>query len=356
VLGGGRPDGVFVEGGATWMEDEVFDSANDSYNYLWPTFEDDMGQYQGDPMRSPYDYWITWRGMTEPYGSGVPGGGEDVLQRFWELTSRNRSEGMDALDRALEAKGSSLATAYHDYAIAVKFAKSCGGGYRAPHCLEEGPGYVAARGATASHGAVSMNGAFQGRIPDHYSLNWIDLPQNTQLQAALRNTSDGGRFRASLACDTGTGLVITPFSAVAGGGETVYVRSYDPAACPAPIAVVTNITHTEANPPDSALRSYTLSIGPPAGPSTLSIRARVARERLVAAGRLSPSGRGKVRVRLFERQGGWRHARTRTARVRAGGKYRVAFAVPDTGRCRLVAEFDGDLARLPSRATRTFAC
>ena len=27
---------VWVEGGATWMEDEVFDHSNDNYNYLWP--------------------------------------------------------------------------------------------------------------------------------------------------------------------------------------------------------------------------------------------------------------------------------------------------------------------------------
>ena len=38
---------------------------NDNYNYLWPVFENDMGDYDG----SPYPYWITLRGLTERYGA-----------------------------------------------------------------------------------------------------------------------------------------------------------------------------------------------------------------------------------------------------------------------------------------------
>ena len=34
LTGVGAPDLVFTEGGATWMEDEVFDTANDNYFYL----------------------------------------------------------------------------------------------------------------------------------------------------------------------------------------------------------------------------------------------------------------------------------------------------------------------------------
>ena len=38
LAGANVPDDVFVEGGATWMEDEVHDAADDNYNYLWPGF------------------------------------------------------------------------------------------------------------------------------------------------------------------------------------------------------------------------------------------------------------------------------------------------------------------------------
>ena len=48
---------VFIEGGATWMEDEVLDNANDNYFFLWPDFKMPMGNYTA----SPYPYWITFR-------------------------------------------------------------------------------------------------------------------------------------------------------------------------------------------------------------------------------------------------------------------------------------------------------
>ena len=85
ALNGVVPDDSFVEGGATWMEDEVQDAANDNYNYLWPDFTFDMGEYGDDP----YAYWITFRGLSERYGTGTAGGAEQVMQDFWEQTSQN---------------------------------------------------------------------------------------------------------------------------------------------------------------------------------------------------------------------------------------------------------------------------
>ncbi|HZG49173.1 MAG TPA: hypothetical protein VEY90_06595 [Thermoleophilaceae bacterium] len=76
--GSNLPDDVFAEGGATWMEDEVHDAADDNHSYLWPTFSESMGDYDG----SPYPYWITFRGLTERYGTGSAFGGEQVMQDF----------------------------------------------------------------------------------------------------------------------------------------------------------------------------------------------------------------------------------------------------------------------------------
>ena len=45
----GETDEVFVEGGATWMEDEVQDAADDNYHYLWPVFRESMGDYDNSP-------------------------------------------------------------------------------------------------------------------------------------------------------------------------------------------------------------------------------------------------------------------------------------------------------------------
>jgi hypothetical protein len=359
VLGGWNvPDQIFIEGGATWIEDEVFDDSNDNYHYLWPRFDNDMGQYGDTQLDSPYPYWITWRGITEPYGTGVAGGGENILQRFWELTSKNQADSLEALGQALQAVGTSLPVAYHAYAIAVRIAKPCGGGYQPPHCLEEGQAYIAAVGAPPMHGSVPASGSFQGSLPDNYSLNWISLPQQSEAyQVVLKNTSAGGRFRTSVVCDTGTGLVIAPFTGAAGPGESSYLRSYDPSGCPAPIAVVTNVAQTGANPPSSQMRGYTLSVTSGAAPSRLSVRGRASGSGVVASGRLAPGGRrARVEVTLLEKDGRWREVATRKATARRGGRFRKAFPAPDARRCRLEAKFAGDVSRLPSSAARTFPC
>ncbi len=90
LSGNNTPDEVFIEGGATWMEDEVFDDSNDNYNFLWPKFNQCMGEYQDNP----YSYWITFRGITEQFGNGNPDGGEQVMQDFWEETSKSSSSNM----------------------------------------------------------------------------------------------------------------------------------------------------------------------------------------------------------------------------------------------------------------------
>ena len=144
LSGANEPDEVFVEGGATWMEDEVQHAADDNRHYLWPDFHDSMGEYND----SPYPYWITFRGLTERYGTGVAGGAEQVMQDFWELTSQNAASNQAALASALDAAGTTLADAFHVYAVAVKFNRACGGGYVYPYCFEEGPGYVSVAGPT----------------------------------------------------------------------------------------------------------------------------------------------------------------------------------------------------------------
>nr|MBA3727756.1 hypothetical protein [Actinomycetota bacterium] len=251
LSGANAPDSVFVEGGATWMEDEVYDYSNDNYNYLWPTFENDMGEYED----SPYPYWITWRGLTERYGAGISGGGEDVMQRSWEITSRNEGSNLEAMNSALAPEGTTLAAAYHAYAVAVKFNKACGGGYVYPYCFEEGPQYVngdgvqPGAGETQPHGTIeSQGGSFSGSIPDNYSLNWVVIPETGPYRVTLTNTSTGGAFKGSLICDTGRGLRVRPLRAVVGAGETTSRRMFR-GTCVSAVAVISNQAQTAPNPP-----------------------------------------------------------------------------------------------------------
>jgi len=265
ITGDNSPDSIFIEGGATWMEDEVFDYANDNYNYLWPTFEGDMGEYDDDDD-FPYPYWITWRGLTERYGASVPGGGENVMQAFWEIVSREQALGLNAIDLALRTHGTTLPHAYNAYAIAVKFNRACGGGYRYPYCFEEGPQYVNGDGVqdgagpTEPHGTINaVGGSFSGEIPDNYALNWVVLPSDaTRYRASLTNTSAGGAFRLTAVCDTGSRFRFATARGLIGPGQTGGVR-VDTAGCLQTVATVTNLAQTGADPEFSESRAYTLS-------------------------------------------------------------------------------------------------
>ncbi|MQB01032.1 MAG: hypothetical protein GEU78_12180 [Actinobacteria bacterium] len=278
LSGPNRPDNAFIEGGATWMEDEVFDGADDNYNYLWPDFHRDMGAYDA----SPYPYWITFRGMTERYGTGVAGGGEQVMQDFWEDVSKETHLGLDAMNHALTNRGTSLAAAYHAYAIAVKFSKTCGGSYVLPYCFEEGGGYVAEAGLPpiAGNGGTiaAVGGSFSGSVRDNYALNWVRLPSASTYGVTLSNTSDAGEMRATIACDTGSALKLTPMPAVVGPAGSTTLSWFAATGCSSVIAVITNEAQTGADPSSSAERAYKIQTTapgdttPPSAPSLASLR------------------------------------------------------------------------------------
>jgi hypothetical protein len=274
LSGANGPDQNFIEGCATWMEDEVFDASNDNYNFLdftGPTFSSCMGQHTGDE----YAYWITFRGLTERYGVGVAGGGEQVMQDFWEITAQNPNSDLmlDALNQALVNKGTNLADAFHAYAITVKFNRTCGGGYVYPYCFKEGAAYVAAKGPTQVHGTIAtVNAAFTGSVQDNYAVGWVALPLGGgPYPVSLRNNSpSGGQLRASLVCDTGLTLLVTPLPAVAGPGATTSLPAYSPTGCLSAVAVITNQSQTAPNPGFCVGRSYTLTVGASPSPTPTS--------------------------------------------------------------------------------------
>ncbi len=257
LAGANRPDDIFVEGGATWMEDEVFDTANDNYNYLWPIFSLPMGNYT-DPF--PYPYWITFRGITERYGTGSAGAGEQVMQDFWEILSKGSSgNGVTALNTALASRSTNLNKAFHAYAIAVKFNKPCGGSVITPYCFEEAAGYLASAGATPSTGSIaSVGNSYTGSIADNYSINWINLPTGGSTYGlTLRNTSAGGSLRGSIVCNKGAGvaLSITAFPLDVGAGARTSLGEFNSTGCSSVVAVITN----QSTATLSTSRSYTLS-------------------------------------------------------------------------------------------------
>jgi hypothetical protein len=257
LTGSSAPDQSFIEGGATWMEDEVHDAADDNYNYLWPTFSMCMGQYTA----SPYPYWITFRGLTERYGTGTPGAGEQVMQDFWQSVSQSSSPNMlNALNSALVSKGTSLADAYHAYAVAAKFNKTCASGYVYPYCFAEAAGYVGMAGPTSVHGSIAaIGGSYTGSLADNYALNWISLPGgSTPYNVTLQNSSAGGQLRGSVVCDMGSALNVTALPALVGPGGSATLTNFNPSGCSSVVAVLTNQSQTAANPSTCTARSFQL--------------------------------------------------------------------------------------------------
>jgi hypothetical protein len=272
-------DDVFVEGGATWMEDEVQNGANDNYFYLWPAFGESMGEYD-DPLSLPnepfpYPYWITFRGLTERYGTGSPGGSEEVMQGFWERASQETENNQAALAAALSDHGTTLADGFHAYAVAVKFNRACGGGYAYPYCLDEGAGYVSiAQAPPVTSSIASVGGSANGpSLEDNYSLGWVGLPPGSgEYNVTLTNQSNqGGLLRGTVACDTGSGLRLSPLPATVSSNQSSTLVGFDSDGCNARVLVVTNQAET-ANPSMSQSRAFSVSTSDATpGTHTLSV-------------------------------------------------------------------------------------
>lgn len=263
ITGTNVPDISFIESSAAWIEDEVYDTANVSNHYgrIWPIFTTSMGQY----TNNRYSYWHVFRGLTERYGTGTAGGSEQVMQDFWEETSKSTNSNMlAALNTALSNKGTNLADAYHAYAIAAKFVKSCGGSYIYPYCYEEANDYLAIVNQPAVQGTINNAGeSYSGSVQDNYAINWVSLPKTGgTYNVMLQNTSGGllggggGQLRGSVVCDTGTTLNIKPLPSVVTPGESSTLRDFDPSGCSSVVLVVTNQSQTADNPSSSSARSY----------------------------------------------------------------------------------------------------
>jgi hypothetical protein len=259
LTGAGEPDLVFTEAGATWMEDEVFDGANDNYFYLWPPLDKSMGAYgQGQDI---YSYWVTLRAMTERFGTGVAGGGEDVMQEFWEETSRETANNLSAMNGGLALKGSSLPDAFHSAAVSLRFARTCGGGYVYPYCLEEGAAYRSVVGFYPNDDSIgTIGGSAADTIRDDYAMRFVGLPKTGGVyDISLSNdAAGGGELRGSVVCDNGTGLEVNALSMVAGVGDVATLTNFDPTGCTSVVLVITNQDQHGANPSTAAARAFSV--------------------------------------------------------------------------------------------------
>ena len=256
LTGFGKVTDVMVEGIATWMEDEVFDSSDDSYNYLWPEFTLPMGRYR----QSPYPYWVVFRAMTERFGSGRRNGGEAIMQVFWEQVSKGSSTNLAALAKGFKAKRSKLGDAYHNASIALRFLVDCSATARR-FCLEEGPSYSAATGGgTSDHANLSAAPDSLSRsIPNDFALNWIGLPTAAGIDLTVTHDGGKGTLRVSIACGTGGAVSVTTAGTATRSADAALAGA-DLSACDEASAVISNVKLTDPTPRSITRTDYTIAI------------------------------------------------------------------------------------------------
>ncbi len=259
LTGSNAPTIVWVEAGATYMEDEVWDTANDSWYYLYPEFDLSMSRYPD----FPYSYWIVYRAIVEQYGTGTQNGGQLVMRTFWELIGREIASNLGAWEQALaDAKGGDLAEDYHEASIAMKFLKRCEGNYVYPYCLQEANGYRNTAGPTGNTAALgTAGGSYDGSVRDNYALNWIGLPATGTYDVDVENTSGGGQLAVSVVCDDGTELDIL-VTGTLGGGQSVGTNVDADACVTRPVAVISNVTRTGGDNPSSGSKDFTVDTTP----------------------------------------------------------------------------------------------
>jgi hypothetical protein len=254
LAGADRASDVMAEGLATQMEDEVFDSSNDSYNYLWPDFATPMGRY----TKSPYPYWVVFRAMAERFGSGERNGSEAVYQAFWEQIGRGNATNLAALAKAFKSKHTTLAEAYHAAAIALRFLADCSSTPR-KYCLDEGPAYEAAAGPNDDH--ATLGGApdsLSRAIPNDFALNWIGLPTAAGTDLMVTNDSGKGVLRVGVACLAGDAVSVTPIGTATRSDDAAR-SGLDLSGCDAASAVISNVKMTAATPSSITRTDYTIA-------------------------------------------------------------------------------------------------
>ena len=250
-------DRSYREGGASWMEDEVYDSINDNYQYLWPKWDSSMGAHPDDPKGLAYNYWLVWRGLTERYGSGVPGGAEALIQRILENVSKGQKQ-LPATEKAFwDLKHTYFFYAYHQFAVAALFMKPCNGNYP-PLCFEEADGYRGQMGGPPTHhGAVTRTQPYTGSIRDDYTLNWIKLPDTPKsYPVAFKNLSTSSPMFWSVACDLGNEIRLEMWGPVEPGGKRGMLWVKRKGCDGSSYAIVTNHHRSGGNPTSSPLASY----------------------------------------------------------------------------------------------------
>jgi hypothetical protein len=270
--GPNAPSLFLTEAGATWMEDEVFTDTTDNYGFLYPNFADSLAPHQ-DLELEPYAGWFMLRALTERFGTGAAGSGEDVMQRFWELTSRGQASNLGALDQAFRERGVTLGDAYHDAAVGSWFVLPCDRLPR-PFCFTDAVAYTDLIGGPPNpHDVIAAVPEEKlGQIEDNYATQWIELPRGSHFSVAVASEAGSGALEGTVGCIQGT-LVPRQSLEPIPAGQVRVLHDFDATNCDelSVAAIITSTSRTGDDPRTDSLLPYRVTLAAPNALSALNV-------------------------------------------------------------------------------------
>ena len=175
-------DAYFMEGTATWMEDEVFDGVNDLYGYLGasPLSNPTVPLDKATGLRV-YGTWIWWRFLSESLGA-------PVIRRIW-----NRADGSAVGPDRYSTQAVALELASSGVPFGRAFADFAARNVRPGTFYEEGDAYGSVS-TQASRTISGTNRSFSSAATlDHLTSYYVAVTRGAGVRAdaKLRVTIDG---------------------------------------------------------------------------------------------------------------------------------------------------------------------
>lgn len=251
-------DNAFMEQTATWMEDVVYPTIHDNYQYLGEVYTDsnDNGQYTADetyidrngnglrdsgsfnypevpldafdePARIEYGRFVWIHYLAQNYGA-------EIIKGVWEEGSQSPGNTYVTINSVLQMKGTSLASAFQNYASWSYDKSSFTDGVNYPLVWVD----RTQSGASVSFSSASSPslGAISGATPQlHLSTVYTQILNPS---GGYSFSSSGGTAALTILVDTGNGLL---------QHQGVSLRSGDgtwtaPAGAVKAIAVISNVS------------------------------------------------------------------------------------------------------------------
>ena len=187
------------------------------------------------------------------------------MKYFWEQLSRNASTNTDAFKRAFQSVGASMAAAYHNAGIALRFDVACGGLTPEPYCLQEGPAYVDAAGPRADNATLSNPGDSDSltTVANDFATQWVGLPAGSLSDvypvSVTVDPGDVGLLMVSLVCLSGSDITVTDLGTAAVSSPVATTVDFDASGCDEATAVISNVRETSPSPASRTNTGFTIA-------------------------------------------------------------------------------------------------